>query len=256
MTPPTEKMLCEAFRKIVPLLEDECIEVTAGGIAPAQAIGAPPRDDFALIRGKEKIVEANFKGCRGHAFSAADVSFSGRLGDILALPLESVSERAVYYAALNAVLASQGLVERTVHCRDKEPMQCGERLAEFLTDADSLPGSVCLVGYQPGMVKALAPFCRARGVAFAVTDMNPVNIGTEMSGVEIQDGEGNEQVIGESELVFCTGSTIVNGSIWDILDACCAQGTEVVFFGVTVQGPAALMGWKTFCPYGRKGSDH
>lgn len=92
-------------------------------------------------------------------------------------------------------------------------------------------------------------------IRFQVTDMNPKNIGKEMFGRTVRDGGGNETVIREADRIFCTGSTRVNGSLWDILSLCRACSTRVVFFGVTVQGPAALMGWETFCPFGRSPQD-
>jgi hypothetical protein len=91
------------FSRVAQPLEGEPIEVTARVLSSMEAIGAPPRDDFALVRGKEKIIEANFKGFKGQAFSAAGVAFAGKLREIIRLPLKHIPERAMFFAALNAV---------------------------------------------------------------------------------------------------------------------------------------------------------
>jgi len=246
-----EEKLRERFAEVAGPLAEEPIEVAARVLTSREAIGSPGRDDFALLRGSEKIVEARFRGFRGHAFSAAAVEYTGPLGEILRLPLEHIPERAVYFAALNAVLAYKGIIDRTVHCRDQDPMACGERLAEAVAALEPRPRSIALLGYQPGMTRALASLCRDRDIGFQVTDMNPANVGKEMFGVTVRDGSGNEEVIASADRVYCTGSTVVNGSVWEILRACARHRTRPVFFGVSVQGPAALMGWETFCPLGR-----
>jgi uncharacterized protein (DUF4213/DUF364 family) len=250
-----DEELRSRFAVVARPLQGEPIEVTSRVLSPGEAIGVPPRDDFALIRGQEKIIEANFKGFRGHAFSAAGRTFRGTVGEILALPLQPIPERAVFFAAMNAVLASLGTIQRTVHCRDEDPMRCGEKLAEDLAALSPSPKSVALIGYQPGMTKSLSNLFRRMDIQFQVTDMNPENIGKEMFGTTVRDGSENDTVIREAGLIFCTGSTMVNGSLWGILDGCKAGSTRVVFFGVTVQGPAALMGWETFCPFGRSPLD-
>jgi len=247
--------LRERFAEAAGALGSEPIEVAARVLTPREAIGAPPRDDFALVRGKEKIVEARFRGFRGHAFSAAEVSFRGTVSEVLGLPLAHIPERAVFFAALNAVLASLGRIARTVHCRDEDPMRCGEELSRHVAAIVPPVRRTALIGYQPGMTRALAALARERGFRFQVTDMNPANVGQGLFGVRVRDGRENEAVIGESDVVFCTGSTVVNGTVWEILRWCGAHGTRAVFFGVSVQGPAALMGWETFCPLGRGPGD-
>jgi len=254
MDPRDEEIRTRFAREARPFLRDP-IDVTARVLTSQEAIGSPPRDDYALLRDKERIVEAHFKGFRGHAFSAAQATFRGTVQQVLELPLEHIPQRAVFFAALNAVLASMGRIQRTVHCRDEDPARCGERLAEHLAGMAPPPRSVALVGYQPGMTQALSALCRKQGIRFQVTDMNPANIAQERFGITLRDGRENDAVLRESDLAFCTGSTVVNGSVWGILRACETHGTRAVFFGVSVQGPAALMGWETFCPYGRTPHD-
>ena len=46
-----------------------------------------------------------------------------------------------------------------------------------------------------------------------------------------------------AELILCTGSTLCNGSIVDYLNL----DTEVLFFGTSASGAAALLGFKRVC---------
>ena len=50
-------------------------------------------------------------------------------------------------------------------------------------------------------------------------------------------------MLGWAELVLCTGSTLANASIENFLDI----GKEVLFYGTTGAGAAALMDWKRLC---------
>ena len=51
-------------------LLDERIEVKGRILKPDEAIGTPQRKDFPLLKGKERLMEAGFKGARGQAFTA------------------------------------------------------------------------------------------------------------------------------------------------------------------------------------------
>ena len=48
-----------------------------------------------------------------------------RVENVIELPLASNQERAIYVAALNAVVAHRGIETCTVHCKDDEPEECG-----------------------------------------------------------------------------------------------------------------------------------
>jgi len=99
-----------------------------------EAIGSPERDDFPLLRGREVLMEANYRGSLGQAFTSAAGVFSGTLEEVLGLPLKSGFERAVLVSTINAVLRNLGLVERTVHCRDAGPADCAAALGRWLKE--------------------------------------------------------------------------------------------------------------------------
>ncbi|MDD2756864.1 MAG: hypothetical protein PHS80_15230, partial [Methanothrix sp.] len=97
-------------------LQDEL--VISRPLSVSEAIGDTGRDDFPLIRGKEVLMQAVFRGAIGQAFTAASGGFRGSLGDVLEMPLDGPFERAVLIATMNAVLRYLGKIEGTIHCRD------------------------------------------------------------------------------------------------------------------------------------------
>jgi len=208
--------------------------------SPIESIGAPKREDFPLLKGKERIVEARFKDACGQAFTDAYVDFSGTLGEVLNLNTQDNENRAVYIATINAVMKQLVLVKGTVHCRDEEPELCSKGLADHISRSFGNP-RVALIGYQPAMVESLSQRFRIQ-----VTDLNSENIGKVRSGVKILNGETDlERVVEWCDLVLATGSTVVNGTIERIIKA--AEGKPLIFYGITIAGPAEILGLNRFC---------
>lgn len=79
-------------------------------LSSSEAIGSPERDDFPLLRGKEVLMEANYRGSLGQAFTSAAGVFSGTLEEVLELSLQDAFDRAVFVSTINAVLRNLGLV--------------------------------------------------------------------------------------------------------------------------------------------------
>ena len=95
--------------------------VTVQPMSPNEAIGPNASDQFAIKRGKERVIEADFGGTRGQAFTDEPSDWTGTLSEMLAMELDGSARRAVFTAGLNAVLRSVGAAEGTVHCRDEDP---------------------------------------------------------------------------------------------------------------------------------------
>ena len=102
-------------------LEKENILVLANPLSAEEAIGKPGRRDYPIIEGKERILEAKFIDAKGHAFTDSAKEFSGNLQQILELSLDSNQNRAIYTAALNAVLNYLKIAKGTVHCKNDKP---------------------------------------------------------------------------------------------------------------------------------------
>ena len=126
----------EKFRQIIAehRLGNEPVEVTVGTLTARQAIGDPARQDFPLLEGREVMIEAQFKGSFGQAFTDRPHEFRGSLNDILILKLDTNDARAIFDATLNAVLAHLGMVTGVRHCHDEEPEKCAAEIAQYILD--------------------------------------------------------------------------------------------------------------------------
>ncbi len=222
----------------------EAVQVKVNSLTAKQAIGLPDRQDFPIQKGKERILEASFKGSVGQAFTDSFREFQGTIADLLELDLSDCFNASVFCAASNAVLRHLGLVNGTVHCRDLEPTQCAPKLIEHLAERHPECNRVALVGLQPVLCEALA-----KHYDLSVLDLDPDNIGQETAGVHIRDGRKNAaEIISQSDLVVATGSTLGNNTIDSILAT--AGERPVVFFGITISGAAGLLNLERFCPLG------
>ena len=225
------------------------VRVEARGLTPEEAIGRPRRDDFALLGGKEVMMEARFEGACGQAFTSSPGDYEGSLKDVLSLPLDSDFRRAVFVATLNAVLAYLGLIRGTRHCKDEDPELCGREVAAALA-GEHPQARVGIVGYQPALLENVV---RAFGPdRVRVTDLNPANVGRVRFGVEVWDGSSRtEELVAWADVLLVTGTTVVNATADRILALARNKGVEPIFYGVTVAGIAYLLGLKRMCPRGR-----
>ncbi len=234
----------EIKEKARPILEaeglmDRRVRVEARALSTEEAIGHPEGDDFPLQMGKERLMQAELDGALGQAYTDRYGDYEGTLGEILDMPLENNFRRAVFTATLNAALRSLGRTERTIHCRDQGPGLCAAELAQHIQDRYGMV-RIGQVGLQPAMVEALAAAFPLR-----VLDLDPDNVGTEKRGVRIEGADTQEDVIAWADLLLVTGTTLVNDTVGEFL-----RDKPVLFYGSTIAGAAALMGWERFCGQG------
>ena len=230
-------------------LLDTRVCVSVRPLTAEEAIGQPDRRDFPIIVGKERVIEAEIAGARGHAYTDTPGDFNGRLRDVLVLPLASNQNRAVFIAVLNAVLRSLGLIEKSLHCQDNDPERCGQEIAR---DIRERWGSVTigLIGLNPAIAEALVSSFGVHQVH--ITDLNPSNIQTVKFGVTIWDGKTEtEELVRRSRVVLVTGTTLVNGTIDDIWRWIQVYGQDHLLYGVTAAGVCKLMELDNICPFGR-----
>ncbi|HPX56879.1 MAG TPA: DUF364 domain-containing protein [Syntrophales bacterium] len=213
--------------------------ISARTLAVKEAIGEPERKDYPLMRGKEFMMEADFRGAKGQAFTDMPANYEGSLADVLSLDLSDNAQRAVFVASLNAVMRYAGLASGTVHCRDHEPGLCAQQLVTHIRDRYPRP-KVALIGYQPAMADSLS-----KAFPLRIVDLDADNIGKERAGVIVDDPAATPEVIAWCDVILSTGSTAVNGTIGHFLN-----DKPVIFFGVTVAGIAALCGLNRYCPFG------
>jgi len=153
--------------------------VSARPLTPEAAIGRPDWVDFPILKGKEVMIEASFRGSRGQAFTAMPGEYCGTLEEVLGRPLAGDFDRALVVATVNAVLRHMGLANGTVHCRDEGPKECAARLLDYLTERFGSP-RVAVIGLQPALVAALSGRLPVR-----VTDLDLDNVGRVRAGVRV-----------------------------------------------------------------------
>jgi Putative heavy-metal chelation len=217
-------------------MPNETVTVKARTLSTEEAIGNPEADDFPLQKGKERLIQARFGTGSGQAFTDQFGDYEGLLMEILSMPLGNNYRRAVFIATLNALLNHMGRITGTLHCKDREPLDCARRLAVHLKERY---GEVRIgqVGFQPRMVEAIAEAFPVR-----LLDLDQENIGTRKFDVLVEGPVAQEDVIEWADLLLVTGSTVANGSIERFLGK-----KPVIFYGTTIAGAAHLMGWERFC---------
>jgi len=216
--------------------------VVSRPLSIAEAMGETGRDDLPLLRGKEVLLQAIYKGSAGQAFTAARGGCCTTLGDVLQIPLCGAFERAVFVATLNAVLRHLGKIEGTVHCKDDGPGRCAALMAHWIAEQGA--EKVGLVGLQPALLEALVGALGPERVM--VSDL--VAAGSVRCQVPVLDGMQAEEMFESCPLVLMTGSTLANGTIDDLMEMANEHGCRVVFYGNTIAGAAYLLGWERWCP--------
>ncbi|UCE36277.1 MAG: hypothetical protein JSW00_12150 [Thermoplasmata archaeon] len=221
--------------------------ITIHPLLPRDAIG-DAEGNFVIKKGKEYVIEATFDKARGQAFTGIACEWNGTLEELLSLELSDIRNRGIFVASMNAVLRSLGLVTGTNHCRDEDPTNCGPEIAGQL-EARFGSKRFSLVGLQPAILKALVNHFTKDFVR--VVDLNPDNIGSSKYGIEVWDGQSDlPRLVDWAEVGLVTGSSIVNGTIDDIIRRFQDDNKPVVFFGNTISGTAALLDLDRLCPFG------
>ncbi len=217
------------------------IIVRAFPLSPEEAIGNPKERDYPLVRGKERLMQAEFQGAQGQAFTDMYGDFGGTLAKVLEMDLKDNFCRAVFISTLNAVMRYTGLVSGSIHCKDDDPHKCAQKLVEYLKERYG-GRKIALVGFQPRMAEAISQQFDLR-----VTDLNGENIGREKRGVRIWGPEKTAEHLEWCDLALVTGTTVANGT----LDRFLHGPKPAIFYGVTIAGPARLLHLERFCPLSR-----
>ena len=215
-------------------LAAEQIRITSSALTPEEAIGITARQDYPILNGKEIMIQAEFNGAAGQAFTSCPASYAGSLETILDADLEHDDQaRALFIAALNAVMKHLGLCEGTIHCKNDGPELCAVQFTEYIAEHYDNP-KIAVVGYQPALLSALCSRFSVRAL-----DLNPDNVEQQRFGITIEHGLRDMDAVRDwADLILCTGSTLANGSIIDYMDL----DKDVIFFGTTAAGAASLLG--------------
>lgn len=221
------------------LLDEEIEVISARSLRPEEAIGSPERDDYPILKGKEVMIEANFKGSRGQAFTDHPGTCTRRLKDIFEKDAVSRFDYAVLIASMNAIAAYLGMVDKTVHCKNEQPKKCADHLVDYIKERYDQP-KIAFIGYQPGMIHALS-----KNYEIRVVDLDPDNIGKAFKSVIVEDVSKTDEIMSWCDIILATGSTSVNGTFMDFIN-----DKPVIFYGVTVSAIAQLNGLQQYCHLG------
>jgi uncharacterized protein (DUF4213/DUF364 family) len=218
----------------------EMVRVTAMPLSPEEAIGAPEDQDYPILKGKERIMEAEFRGAKGHAFTDMYGNFSGTLIEVSTMVFKNNFRRAVFVSTLNAVMRYLRKVEGTIHCKDQDPPRCAQELVSDIRNRFGHP-RIAMVGFQPRMVQALS-----KAFDIRVTDMDPDNIAQKKFGLVIGSPQETAANLSWSDLSVVTGTTVTNGTLLDFL-----VEKPSIFYGVSIAGAAKLLDLVRFCPFAK-----
>ena len=210
--------------------------VNVRSLTPQEVIGNPERNDFPLLKGKEVMIQADFKGSLGQAFTDMPGNYSGRLQEVFEMPLINNFQRAIFVASINAVLRHLNFISKTIHCRDKEPGECAVHLIDYVKERFDNP-RIAFIGLQPAMIAALRHNFEIR-----VVDLDVDNIGKRKAGVLIESISKTKEILSWGNVVLATGTTVVNNTLTSLLTE-----KPIVFYGVTISGVAHLMGYEQYC---------
>lgn len=167
-------------------IEDDAVDITCRSLTPEEAIGShTKRKDFPILTGKDVMIQAEYRGCKGQAFTDAPAEYHGSLRDVLTMDLcNDRYARSLFLATLNAVMGAVGLCVGIVHCRNNGPEECAEDIRSYLDEFYPKVKRIGQVGFQPAMVEMLAN----SNYEVRVMDLNPQNIGQIKYGIQIENG--------------------------------------------------------------------
>ena len=221
-------------------IKDGLVRITAKPLSSQEAIGSPEHDDYPIQKGREKLMQAEFQGSHGVAFTDMFGDYEGSLFEIINMELDNNFRRAIFVSTINAMLRSLGLIDKTSHCKDSGLLDCQKSVVNFF---DERFGNLKIfqAGFQPRFVEALS-----KTFDFRVTDVDEDNIGKRVNGITVESPENTKKNIEWCDVIFATGSTFVNETYRQFI----VDGKSTVFYGVTCAGPAYLLNLERYCPEG------
>lgn len=185
--------------------------------------------------GEKILVEADFDGYKGEAVTDMPVSYCGRLRDILLLNTNSNRNRAILISALNAAMSYLYNDLKTIHCKKSANSQCAAMICEYLNNIGCK--KVFLIGTEPTIQEILRQYFEVLFL-YDKDERYTMKYNTHML---------NENFYKKADAVIASGSSIVNGSIVDIIANSKKYNKKLYFYGTTIAGAANLLGLNRFC---------
>ena len=201
----------------------------------------PASEPPSTVARPEYCVTASFCGAKGEAYTEEPEDFCGTLQQALEIAPTKKGISAVTIAALNAAMHYLGLVPGTFPEGEEAQKRYADELCKYVVEHFGTT-NIILVGYDGYLVKRFVD----EGLSFWTMDRDPDNITQDrFHHVVVNNAKRNRDssfVWGKYFIV--TGSTLCNGTIVHYLDC----GKEVLFYGITCAGVAALLHLPWFSP--------
>jgi len=234
-------MFMKEMKKVISnhSLGKEKVSVYARPLTPEEVIGRPAHDDYPLLRGKERMMQAVFQDVKGQAYSDHTGNFSGSLSEVINLPMDSNYHRSLLIATANAALRKLSIIKKSCHCKDNDPVMCATYLKDTLLTFS--PNRIGMIGHQPRLLEEVS-----RNFEVRICDRDPEKIHTIASGVMVEDSGAYKDIKRWADLILATGTTLVNDTIDNL-----AGDVPIIFYGITISGAAKLLNLNHFCPLGR-----
>ena len=188
------------------------------------------------------------KGSVADGFEVTGITIQPETATVAAAPdvLEGLTELLVEPVALNG--ARQSFSQRTKISRltdfkyvSPEQVYVNIAIEEEVVNALLTDVRFTFVDKPEDMTVSW----RREEFSVRVTDMDPDNVGQERAGVLIEGVESTGEVLDWADVVLATGTTLANGTLDGLPTA-----KPSVFYGVTISGAAALLGYERYCPCG------
>lgn len=200
---------------------------------PEQTL-VPQEERLSRVRKPEYRVTAVFRDVKGEAYTETPASFSGTLEEALSLQPGERGLDARMVASVNAVMHYLGFAPGIWPEDAQSRMQHADRLCSHITEHYG-KDHIVLIGYDGYLVKRFME----EGLDFWTLDRDPEHITKDrFHHVIVNSGRYNrEAAFAWGRILIVTGSTLCNGTIVQYLNS----GKELLFYGVTIGGAAALL---------------
>lgn len=194
---------------------------------------------------KEILIEADFKGNKGQAFVTDAINFQGKIKDILNMDLNTSENRALFIVCTNAVLRYLNLIERTIHCNEKEAKRCAQKISNSFSRRYGMFLTVGMIGLQPIIAEALIKKIGKENIRICDKD----NANRNFYDVLIEDEKNMKNIVAGSFLTLAKGNVIIDGKIDEIIKIFQEDNKSriVIFYGVTIASAQKLLGLKRIC---------
>lgn len=201
----------------------------------------PENDPPSTVARPEYCVTAMLCGSKGEAYTERPEDFKGTLKEALDIKPTDDGISAVTISALNAAMSHLSLAPGVFPEIEEARYDYADALCAYLVEKYGRE-KIVLVGYDGYIVKRFMD----EGLDFWTLDMDPDHISQDRFHHIVVNGAklNRESSLAWGKIFVVTGSSLCNGTIIHYLNS----GKELLFYGITCAGAAALLDLSWFAP--------